>query len=82
MQAEADLEGDEDALALVAELEAVVPVGREAAGQAVAAGAFEVELEGAAQVAEHRGLALVGVGHDLVEKGDVAGFGDVGGDRR
>ena len=82
VEAEPDLERDEHALAAVAELDAVVPVGGEPAGQAVAAGALEVELQRPAQVAEHRRLALVGVGQHLGVEADVAGLGHVGRARR
>ncbi len=61
-QAEPHLEGDEQTFAVVAQLEAVVPVRVQAAGQAVRAGALQVEFQRAAQMAEHRRLALVGIG--------------------
>jgi hypothetical protein len=77
LEAIADLEGDHDGFAVVAHLHAVVPVGMQAAGQAVLAGALEVEFEGAAQVTEDGGLALVGVRQHLAVEIEVAGLRDV-----
>ena len=51
-QAVAQLHGHENSFALFPEPDAVVPVGVEAAGQAVGTGAFEVDLDRPAQVHE------------------------------
>jgi hypothetical protein len=61
-EAVANLEGDENAFAVVTELKTVVPVGGQSAGQVVLSRAFEIEFDRATEVAEHGGLTLVRVG--------------------
>jgi hypothetical protein len=51
-QPQPQLKGHEEALAVVAQHQAVVPVGRQAAGQVVTSFALQVERQRAAQVAE------------------------------
>ena len=67
-QSKTHLESHEQALAVIAQFQAVVPVGGQPAGQAVLAGAFQVEFQRAAQVAEDGGFTLVGVRQHFVIK--------------
>ena len=43
------------------------------------AGSFQVEFQGAAQVPQHGGLTMIGIGQHLVVKFQVSGFGHIGG---
>ena len=77
-RAHAHLEGHENRFALGAEPQAVVPVGVQPAGQPVGPATLEVELDGLPQVAQHRGLPVVGVGQRFLVERQVARLLDVG----
>ena len=71
-QPQPQLKGHKEAFAVVAQPQTVVPVGGEAAGQVVAPGALQVELQRPPQVIEYRVLTVIRVGQHGAVKVEVA----------
>ncbi len=79
-QRHVELEGHKQAFTVVSQFEAVIPVGFQAAREAMFAGALEVEFHRAPQVTQHAGFAFVGKGQQLLVKGFVPCLRHVRGD--
>ena len=72
---------DEDRFPLLPQADAIVPVGRQAAGQPMRSRALKIEFDSALHVAQNRSFALVSIWQYLVIESQIAGFFYVGWNR-